>query len=657
MTASVVVLALLTVFAIELSNTQAKSRQDVINRVHERSVLAAALIESLLQSSGQQAGQFETQYGSRSVSAAKLNAARQQNLYVAVLDHRGRVLAASAGFTPQARADLRQSAALALVRTGLRYGLGNVLPYSKTGVVNFAIAFPTHFGVRYLLSGVSPRALSGFLTAELRRIPGVKGARNYVIDGNDTVLASTNPARPAGYRFTSAAAVAALRSSSGDRRGQYFDEAPVSDSTWRIVLVAPNGPLFATVSGLRKSLPWLIFAGFALVAAAALLLGLRVLRSAERELRDANTRLETVNEQLESANLTLAHAALHDPLTGLPNRALLMDRLHQMLERAVRDRSAGCAVLFVDLDRFKRVNDSLNHAAGDQLLKALADRFREALRPGDTVARLGGDEFAVLLDAVRTEPEATLVVERMQNLLAMPITVGGRKLVATASIGIALASRDVGAAELLRNADIAMYEAKRRGPGSYTVFDEATQRRVVDRLDLENDLRQALEHSLLTVHYQPIIELSSGHVVAVEALARWPADWPEVAPLEFVRQAEESGLIGALGQYVLRDALSTLADWRGTGVVSDEVRVSVNLSARQLDDPKLPEKILTEVGAAGLPPDALRLEITESTLAHESEQVQHLISHVRAHGVGLHLDDFGTQYPSLTACSTSLCWR
>src|SRR5579859_3302115 len=264
--ASVGVLALLTVFAIELANTQAKSRQDVISRVHQRAVLAAALIDSLFKSVQQQIPEDEVKYGGRVVSNRTMDAAAQGNVYVALLNRSGAVVAHSRGFTPQAHADLAISAALALVRAGHPYGLGDVLPYGKTGVVNLATPFPTRYGRRILLTGLSPQTLNLFLGGELAKIPGVAGAHNYLLDARDNVLASTNPAIPAGHRFTSPGQVGALSRSSGDRAGHYYVEQPLINSSWRIVLAAPDGPLFASVSGLRKWLPWLIFAAFALVA-------------------------------------------------------------------------------------------------------------------------------------------------------------------------------------------------------------------------------------------------------------------------------------------------------------------------------------------------------------------------------------------------------
>ena len=325
-----------------------------------------------------------------------------------------------------------------------------------------------------------------------------------------------------------------------------------------------------------------------------------------------------------AAELQLQHDALHDALTGLPNRALFMDRVDQVVQRSTRDPTVGCAVLFLDVDRFKLVNDSLSHAAGDHLLIELAARIADVLRPGDTVARIGGDEFTILLDGVVADRDATIVAERVQSSLGLPFAVDGHEIRVTASIGVSLSSPRMSAAELLRDADIAMYDAKRRGQGRCAVFTEAMRQRVIDRVARENDLRQAIEESLLEVHYQPIVDLRSGAIYGIEALARWPDRWPEVAPMEFIEIAEETGVIGAIGLHVMRAGLEQFAVWRRAGLVSEDVRVSVNVSGRQLDDRHLPEEIKGAIEAARLPAGALRLEITESTLMQEPERIRRI---------------------------------
>jgi diguanylate cyclase (GGDEF)-like protein/PAS domain S-box-containing protein len=350
-----------------------------------------------------------------------------------------------------------------------------------------------------------------------------------------------------------------------------------------------------------------------------------------------------------AVELQLQHDALHDALTGLPNRALFMDRVDQVVRRSTRDPAVGCAVLFLDVDGFKLVNDTLSHAAGDQLLIEIAARIAEMLRPGDTFARIGGDEFTILLDGVVVDRDATVIAERVQGSLGRPFALDGHEIRVTTSIGVSLSSPGMSAAELLRNSDIAMYDAKRRGHGRCAVFTEAMRQRVIDRVRRENDLRQAVEESLLTVHYQPIVDLASGAIYGIEALARWPDRWPELAPTKFIEIAEETGVIGAVGRHVMRVGLERFAAWRRAGLVSEEVRVSVNVSGHQLEDPHLPQEIRDAIEAAELPATALRLEITESTLMQEPERIRRIVSEVCASGVGLHLDDFGTGYSSLAA--------
>jgi len=345
----------------------------------------------------------------------------------------------------------------------------------------------------------------------------------------------------------------------------------------------------------------------------------------------------------------LQHDALHDALTGLPNRALFMDRLGQLLQRSLRDPGARGAVLFLDMDRFKLVNDSFSHVVGDQLLVAVAERIAGVLRPGDTIARLGGDEFTVLLDGVCDDAEARLVADRIQGSLSGPIGVGDQEMFATASVGVALTTPGSRAEDVVRNADIAMYDAKRRGRGRCSVFDQSMHQQAVARMSRENELRLVLEQSLLEIHYQPIVDLRNGRICFVEALARWPSAWKELAPDVFIPIAEESGLIGELGGQVLRGALGAMGSWRRAGLVDEDTCISVNVSARQIDDPSLPGEVLAAIAEAGVPGRVLRLEITESMLIHEPERIERLVADVCAKGVGLHLDDYGTGYSSLSA--------
>jgi diguanylate cyclase (GGDEF)-like protein/PAS domain S-box-containing protein len=346
------------------------------------------------------------------------------------------------------------------------------------------------------------------------------------------------------------------------------------------------------------------------------------------------------------AQLRLERDARHDTLTALPNRTLFVDRLDAILERCTRDPSRGCAVLFLDLDDFKPVNDTFSHAVGDQLLIVLAERIQGALRPGDTVARLGGDEFTVLLDQIVDAADAKVIADRVLRSLDDAFNIDGNQLQVSASIGIALSSPGLESATLIANADLAMYDAKHHGRARTAIFDESMERGVVDRLHRQEELHQVVEDGLLRIHYQPIVELATGRVCAFEALARWPEDWPPVAPAEFISIAEESGVIGKLGQHVMRTALQALARWRRDGLVSDDVCVSVNLSRRQLDDPALAGQVRAAIESAALPADALKLEITESTLM-ELDPSQSVFAEICPTGVGLYLDDFGTGYTSL----------
>ncbi len=349
------------------------------------------------------------------------------------------------------------------------------------------------------------------------------------------------------------------------------------------------------------------------------------------------------------AEQRLQHDALHDDLTGLPNRVLFLDRLDQAIRRGQRRQPATCAaVLFLDLDRFKLVNDSLGHHVGDRLLIAVARRLESALRPGDTVARLGGDEFTILLEDVCDPREATVIAERVQQTLQDPFHLDGRELVVAASIGIALADPDAAPADVMRDADVAMYRAKADGKGRHAVFDARMHELVMRRLDMESDLRHAIEDDELEVFYQPIVQAATGRIVGFEALCRWPgADGNSIEPAEFVPIADETGLIVPLGRRVLEVACRDLAEWRelpgGAGLT-----IGVNVSHRQLSEPSFAAELGAALESTGLDPRALRLEVRESDLAREPESTRRTLAHVlETLGVRWQIDDFGTGASSL----------
>ncbi len=270
------------------------------------------------------------------------------------------------------------------------------------------------------------------------------------------------------------------------------------------------------------------------------------------------------------------------------------------------------------------------------------------MRPGDTVARIGGDEFTILLDGVTTIEEAREIAARTQEGLGRPFRIEGRELVVTASVGIALNDAGSRSEELLRNADIAMYNAKRRGRDGQAIFNTSMHKRVVTRLRLETELREAIETGALRVFYQPIVALESGRLRGFEALARWPVETTLVTPSEFIPVAEESGLIGALGRLVLERACGQLAAWRERGLVDEDVTVSVNVSGRQLVEPTLTDDVIAVLDRTGLPPDSLRLEITESSILHDPARIPALLDQLQRHGVRAQIDDFGTGYSSLS---------
>ena len=341
----------------------------------------------------------------------------------------------------------------------------------------------------------------------------------------------------------------------------------------------------------------------------------------------------------------IAHQAFHDGLTDLPNRTLFLDRLGHALQR-----NSAVSVALLDLDDFKVVNDSLGHASGDQLLVSVARRLRDFLMPADTIARMGGDEFTILLEDPMSEDDARVRMEALAQAFEVPFTVGERDVYVDASIGLIFETdTTIGAEELLRRADIAMYEAKRRGKGGVQLFDSSFQDIARHRLDLETDLRHAIDAGEIVVWYQPVMDLSTGELAEMEALARW--QHPErgiLPPSEFIDLAEESGLIVALGREVLRKACHDARRWISEFDLSPSFRVAVNASVKQLERPKIVDEILAVLAETGLPPRHLKLEVTESLMMTDGDGAVTKLERLAAAGVGIAIDDFGTGYSSLS---------
>jgi diguanylate cyclase (GGDEF)-like protein/PAS domain S-box-containing protein len=488
------------------------------------------------------------------------------------------------------------------------------------------------------------RALEGVEVAELiqdalleaTRMLGVgSGSVLQYTDDTDALvqLAGVGP-RPAagdtrlidGETLDAPAAAASSQQGSGDHtetaQGIYRAGEPSTGLTWQIE--GRDG---------RWGLLWLAT-------------GKRRLDAADVDFVQALANILADAIQRRATEDDIRYQALHDPLTGLPNRVLFLDRLGQALARR---RGAQVAVVLLDIDNFKLVNDSLGHAAGDELLIEIAPRLTNALRPGDTIARLGGDEFVVLIDDVPDARGAAMIAERIVAAFELPFGLATGEHFAKASLGIAITGpEDQHPASLLRDADSAMYQAKARGRGRFEVFNHAMRTRTVERLSVENDLRRALERDELRVAYQPIVSLRDLSVVSVEALVRWkhPVRGP-LRPAEFIPVAEESGLIEPIGRWVLHTACAQASLWHHSRPDSRPVGICVNLSARQFVQPDVEATVVSALELTGIEPSSLCVEITESVLLKDPESIRATMLRLASLGVRFALDDFGTGYSSL----------
>jgi len=363
--------------------------------------------------------------------------------------------------------------------------------------------------------------------------------------------------------------------------------------------------------------------------------------------------------RMAGSQTDITEGKVSDPLTGLPNRLLFIDRVGRLLKHTKRRKDQLFAVLFLDLDGFKMINDSMGHQIGDQLLLGVASRLEKCLRSSDTVARLGetftvarlgGDEFTVLLDDIKDPSDAKRAADRMMKALAPPFILGGKEVFTSVSIGIALSNSAYEQPEdILRDADTAMYRAKSQGKARYEVFDADMRASVMARLQLENDLRHALERGEFRNFYQPIVALVSGEIAGFEALLRWQHPTRGLlGPIEFIPVAEETGLIRELGWWNLREACRQISEWRAGVDAHAHLTMSVNLSAKQFLQPNLVEDIRKLLVELALPPKALKLEITESTVMADPTAAVEMLQQIKSLGIDLAIDDFGTGYSSLS---------
>jgi diguanylate cyclase (GGDEF)-like protein len=640
--------ALIGGLAWNLLNTQDHGRRTLRDSFDRRAALTAKLIGSAFLATNTAENARQAFGGPTPSLPAAVRKRAAASGPIMVLDARGRVLAASPPELGRDRSVLAHNRHLR-VALGGRTALSDAFrgPAGRW-MVGIAVPFEVPSGRRVLAGSGPVEIVRNFTHGFFASASALRGAQHYLLDGRGRTLSAMTgggegPATP--DRALSAALARAPRGQYGDRT---YVSATVPASRWRVVLTVPTAGLYASVDGGPSRAAWQLFVAFSAAVVALLALGVAAARSARRL---------TAATEREKAAQKLAEARLHDSLTSLPNRTLFEDRAGQAIFGA-RRRDRAVAVLFIDVDNFKRVNDSLGHAAGDAVLREVADRLRRGVRESDSVSRFGGDEFVVLCADLEAG-DALRVAHAAASALEGPVSVGGRQVPVTFSIGVAVhrpSDELRSAGDLVREADVAMYRAKELGRDRVEIFDSALHHQALARLDAEAALRRAIEEEQFVVFYQPIVALPGGQLRGAEALVRWrrPETGELVPPAEFIPLAEETGLIGAIDGWVLRTAVAEVAEWSRRGLVDSHFVLSVNVSARQLADPRLPDAVADVLGTWDRSPGRLCLEITESAMMPDPAGAQRTLDRLSALGVLLAIDDFGVGHSSLGQLARSL---